>query len=99
MDLMINGAIMVGALGAITGIIIAIASSVLYVEEDTRVDEIYELLPHFNCGACGTPGCRPMAETLVASEISIQKCRPAKPEQRDAINAKLKELGIEIKEA
>lgn len=94
----LNSLIIVGLIGAIMGLFIAISSKVFYVEQDTRVEDIYELLPHFNCGACGTPGCMPMAELLVNGEISIQKCRPAKPEQREAINDKLNELGITIVE-
>lgn len=96
MDVILQSLVIVGIIGAIMGLFIAISSKIFHVETDTRVEEVHELLPHFNCGACGTPGCMPMAELLVKSEISIQKCRPSKPEQRDAINAKLKELGIEV---
>jgi len=31
-------------------------------------------LPHANCGACGTAGCRPFAELLVKREIEPGKC-------------------------
>lgn len=94
----LNSLLIVGLIGATMGLFIAISSKVFYVEQDTRVEEVYELLPHFNCGACGTPGCMPMAELLVKGEISIQKCRPAKPEQREQVNEKLKELKIEVLE-
>lgn len=96
MDAILQSLIIVGIIGAVMGLFIAISSKVFHIETDTRVEDIHEMLPHFNCGACGTPGCMPMAELLVKGEISIQKCRPSKPEQREAINEKLKELGIDV---
>jgi len=28
------------------------------VQEDRRITQVEEMLPHTNCGACGYPGCR-----------------------------------------
>lgn len=92
-----NSILFVGAIGAIMGILIALASSIFHVEEDTRVEEVAALLPQFNCGACGTPGCHAMAEALVAGTITIDKCRPAKPEQKEAVISKLNDLDILVK--
>lgn len=39
------------------------------------VDEIDALLPQTQCGKCGTPGCRPYAEAIVAG-TPINRCVP-----------------------
>ena len=54
----------VGAIGAIIGLVLAFASNVFYVE-DPRFDLLVENLPGFNCGACGYAGCSGMAESLL----------------------------------
>ena len=50
-------AIMLG-LGLFFGLVLALAYRFLRVEEDPRIDQVEELLPGSNCGACGEPGCR-----------------------------------------
>ncbi len=34
------------------------------VEADVRVEKVTSLLPGYNCGGCGFPGCSGMAEAL-----------------------------------
>lgn len=62
------------ALGVALAILLAIASRRLYVYEDPRIDEVEDMLPHANCGACGTPGCRPFAERLIKGEVAPGQC-------------------------
>lgn len=62
------------ALGVALAVLLAIASRRLYVYEDPRIDEVEEMLPHSNCGACGTPGCRPFAEMLIKGEVEPGQC-------------------------
>ena len=62
------------ALGVILAGVLSIANRRLYVYEDPKIDEVEDLLPHANCGACGTPGCRPFAEALVANEADPGLC-------------------------
>lgn len=62
------------ALGVALAILLAIASRRLYVYEDPRIDEVEDMLPHANCGACGTPGCRPFAERLIKGEVLPGQC-------------------------
>ena len=33
---------------------IAVANKKLYVFEDPRIDQVEDMLPHANCGACGS---------------------------------------------
>lgn len=62
------------ALGLLLATILILANRRLYVYEDPRIDQIEDLLPRANCGACGTAGCRPFAEMLVKGEIAPGKC-------------------------
>ncbi|GAB4297331.1 MAG: RnfABCDGE type electron transport complex subunit B [Thiohalomonadaceae bacterium] len=62
------------ALGIALAVLLAIASRRLYVYEDPRIDEVEDMLPHSNCGACGIPGCRPFAEMLIKGEVAPGQC-------------------------
>jgi len=55
-------------------IVLAVANSRLKVFEDPRIDDVQEMLPGSNCGACGLPGCRVFAEQVVAGEIQPGGC-------------------------
>jgi electron transport complex protein RnfB len=62
------------ALGVTLALLLAIANKRLYVEEDPRIDIVEGLLPSTNCGACGSPGCRPFAEELIAKVKNPGMC-------------------------
>lgn len=62
------------ALGLLLATILMMANRWLYVYEDPRIDDVEDLLPKANCGACGTPGCRPFAEKLVKGEVDPGLC-------------------------
>jgi len=68
--------LIIGALGLIFGLILAVASKVFAVEIDPRVEEIIEVLPGANCGACGQAGCAGYAEQIVNGGEAIDKCAP-----------------------
>ena len=53
---------------------LAVASRKLAVESDPRIDEIEGLLPGANCGACGFPGCRGLAEAIVGGSAPVNAC-------------------------
>lgn len=80
--------IAVGAMAGLTFLLaslLIVANRKLYVEEDPRVDAVYEMLPHTNCGACGFPGCRPLAEALVGGEAAPGVCTVSSEEGRQEI--------------
>ncbi|GAB5604005.1 RnfABCDGE type electron transport complex subunit B [Sideroxyarcus sp. TK5] len=81
------------ALGGLLALFLALASKRLYVFEDPRIDQVEELLPHSNCGACGTAGCRNFAEQVVAGSIEPARCTVNPPQQNQSI-ASL--LGIDL---
>ena len=75
-------------IGAILGLVLAVADKYLSVKEDERVTTVTGMLPGYNCGACGYAGCSGLANGLVTGEVSnVGNCRPCKPDQR----AKIKE--------
>ena len=61
-------------LGALMGVLLAIASKVFRVERDERIDRIIECLPGANCGGCGYAGCSGLAEAIVAGEAKTNAC-------------------------
>ena len=67
-DILIPLAILAG-LGLLFGIILSLAYKQFKVYEDPRIGIVEEMLPNANCGACGTPGCRPFAEGLIEGEM------------------------------
>lgn len=83
-SILVTGAFMAG-LGGLLAVLLAIASKKLYVFEDPRIEQVEELLPHSNCGACGTAGCHNFAEKAVAGEIEPGRCTVNAPDQNKAI--------------
>ncbi len=80
--------IALAALGSLTlalAVMLILANKKLYVYEDPRIDEVEDLLPHANCGACGFPGCRPFAEALVSGSVLPGKCTVSTDEGRMAV--------------
>ena len=39
-----------------------------------KIEEIYEKLPKLDCGSCGSPGCRDLAEDIVRGYASENDC-------------------------
>ena len=62
----LDSALILGGVGLFFGFVIAMVNKKFWVWEDPRIDEVEELLPSTNCGACGVPGCRAFAEAVVA---------------------------------
>ena len=73
------------ALGGVLAGLLALANRRLFVYEDPRIDDVEEMLPHANCGACGTPGCRPFAEKIVKGEVDPGLCTVNSKEMNQAI--------------
>ena len=67
------------AIGLLLGIGLVVATKVLHVKEDERIDEVAKRLPNYNCGSCGYAGCKALAEAIVTGkEDNLKKCRPGK---------------------
>lgn len=92
---MLNASVLMLSLGGILGLLLAIADKFLYVEVDTRVEQITNMLPGYNCGACGYPGCAGLAEALVNGEAtSPTQCKPSTEAHRSRITAFM-ETGVD----
>ena len=63
-----------GGLGLVFGLVLAIASKVFYVQTDPRLEQLTECLPGANCGGCGYAGCGGYAEAVLKGEAPIGQC-------------------------
>ena len=89
--------ILMGGLGLVVGIGLALASKVFYVYVDPKIVSVEEVLPGANCGGCGMPGCSANAEAIVAGKASPNSCVAAGDDVALAIAAILG-VSVEAKE-
>jgi electron transport complex protein RnfB len=75
----------IGAIGLILGVLIGVANKYLEVKAHPLVQKVYDELPHFNCGACGTPGCMANAEEIVFKNQPLESCKPGNADMRKRI--------------
>jgi len=74
--------LVLGSIGIVLGIGLSLANQYLVVEEDPRINDVEKLLPNYNCGACGTPGCHAFAEGIINGEVKkLSRCKPGKPDK------------------
>lgn len=82
-----------GTMGVLFGAGLAWASRKFAVESDSRIDDIEAVLPGANCGGCGYPGCRGLAEAIVAGKAPVDGC----PVGGSAVAAEVaKIMGVEL---
>lgn len=72
--------LVLSGVGAIFGLFIGIAAKYFYVKEDNRIQEVQDMLPGYNCGACGHPGCAGLAKAIVEEGADPKLCKPGKQE-------------------
>ena len=82
---MLNTVLVMLVLGCVMGLILFVASKAFYVEVDEREEKVLAMLPGYNCGSCGHPGCSGLAKALIEGTSDTVSCRPCKPDQRAAI--------------
>ncbi len=77
MGSVLTAVLIVGIIGLVCGIALAIASIVLAVPVDEKAEAITEMLPGANCGACGFSGCAGYAAALSKGETTeTALCNP-----------------------
>jgi electron transport complex protein RnfB len=81
----LHAILILGGVGLVFGVFIAIANKRLWVWEDPRIEIVTQMLPNANCGACGHPGCRAFAEGAVDGRISPSECTVAPETVHNAI--------------
>lgn len=71
MNLTLIAIIILGGLGLLFGVALAVASRFLSVKVDPKIERIHEVLPHVNCGACGQPSCQSFAEAVARGDTPV----------------------------
>ncbi|MFA6627886.1 MAG: (Fe-S)-binding protein [Bacilli bacterium] len=84
--------LLMAGLGLFFGILLAVLAKVFYVKEDVRVETLTSMLPGYNCGACGYPGCNGLAKAIIDKKATVDSCKPSKPDQKQAIREWLDSL-------
>ncbi len=72
--------LVLGALGAIFGALLAFAAKIFHVEVDPKQAAVRECLAGANCGGCGYPGCDGYAAAVAKGEAPCNKCVASGPE-------------------
>lgn len=85
--------LIVSGIGLIIGVVLAVASIVMAVPTNEKVDAVRAELPGANCGACGYSGCRAYAKAIVAGDAEVNLC----PVGGKDVAVKLGEImGVEV---
>ena len=89
LKVVLSAAGVLGIMGFVFGILLALASKVFYVKEDERKGQIMECLPGANCGYAG---CAAYTDAVISGEAAVNLCNAAGQESIDKIAAI---LGVE----
>ena len=65
--------LVLGCMGLVFGLMLAIASKVFAVKTDERLEPLIEALPGANCGGCGFSGCAAYAQAVLDGKTRIGK--------------------------
>ena len=87
--------IVMGVLGAGMSVMLVLASKKFAVKENPQVEELMEVLPGANCGACGFAGCRAFAEEKAKNPSGDAFC-PVGGDQVAKAMAEI--LGVQMEE-
>ncbi len=71
-----TAALILGILGLVLGVALALASKAFHVDKDERIEQVEKILPQANCGACGYAGCAAFAEAVINGTAPISGCVP-----------------------
>ncbi len=80
--------ILIGGMGLVFGVLLAVAAKAFAVKVDERIPKITEALPGANCGGCGYAGCAAYAAAIVKGEAKTNCC----PSGGSAVAAKIAEI-------
>lgn len=91
---MLYAIITLSGLGLISSFLLGVAAKKFGVKVDPKVEQIEEMLPGANCGACGYAGCSALAKAINDGTAPVESCIPGGPEVAQVI-ANI--LGVEAK--
>lgn len=69
-----SSGVMLG-LGVVFGVFLSYFAKLFKVDENPLIEQIAEILPGANCGACSFSGCRALAEAISEGKASIDACK------------------------
>ena len=79
--------LVVGAVGLLAGVLLALASHFFRVEEDEKAKKLRGCLPGINCGACGYRGCDDYAAAMAKDAAAPNLCIPGADDTAAALSA------------
>ena len=68
--------LLLAAMAVCIGLVLSWASQRFHVDVNPKIENIEEILPNINCGACGFPGCNGFATGLVEGKAEPSGCPP-----------------------
>lgn len=74
MNAVIVASISSGSVALMLSALLILASKFFYTETNEKVQQIIDVLPGANCGACKKAGCAQLASAIVAQEAPIDAC-------------------------
>jgi len=84
--MILESILILAGLGLAFGLFLAFASKKFKVEHDPKIDEVVNVLPGVNCGACGYAGCAAYAEAVVKNkDVPVDLCIPGQKEAADKV--------------
>jgi Na+-translocating ferredoxin:NAD+ oxidoreductase RNF subunit RnfB len=86
MDTVTLAVISLSVIGLACATIITVASKLMFVKVDIRVEKLCNCLPGANCGACGYSSCESYAEALAKNEAATNLCPPGGDEVLEQLN-------------
>lgn len=81
-----------GGVATVFGAAISVVNARFRVWEDPRIDDVRDLLPGADCGACGFAGCRAFAQAVIGGGAVPAECTVMGEAEREDVAAY---LGIE----
>lgn len=78
-------------LGFVLGLMVSFFLSKFKVEEDHRIDDLVNLLPGANCGACGYAGCHDYAKSILDKKAGADGCKVIKGEAKEKLQTYVKD--------
>src|SRR5690606_16494228 len=73
---MLLTALVMTAIGASLGLLLALADRFFSVEGDSLADDIVSMMPGSQCGQCRIPGCKPASESIAVGSAAVTVCPP-----------------------
>ena len=74
MNPIVLSVLVLGILGAVFGVILAVASKIFHVDVDPKIAAVRDCLAGANCGGCGYPGCDGYAAAVASGAAPANRC-------------------------